>query len=175
MLRISLLDHIAYSVQFSSFQSLSHVWLFATLWTAARQASLAITNSKNYSDSCPLNRWCHPTISFFVTPFSSCLQSLPESGSFPVSWLIRWPKYWNFSIIPSSEYSGLISFKKWLVWSPCSPRDSQESSPAPQFESINSTALSLLYSPTLTSVHDYWKNHSFVYTDFCQQSDVSAF
>ena len=85
MLRISLLDHIAYSVQFSSFQSLSHVWLFATLWTAARQASLAITNSKNYSDSCPLNRWCHPTISSSVAPFSSCLKSFPASGSFPMN------------------------------------------------------------------------------------------
>ena len=49
----------------------------------------------------------------------------------------------------------------WLVWSPCSPRDSQESSPTPQFKSINSSALSFLYSPTLTSIHDYWKNHSF--------------
>ena len=51
----------------------------------------------------------------------------------------------------------------WLVWSPCSPRDSQESSPAPQFESINSSALSLLYDPTLTSVYDYWKNYRFDY------------
>ena len=63
----------------------------------------------------------------------------------------------------------------WLVWSPCSPRDSQESSPAPQFKSINSSALSLPYGPTLTSVYDYWKNHSFDYMDLCQQSDASAF
>ena len=63
----------------------------------------------------------------------------------------------------------------WLVWFSCSPRDSQESSPAPQFESINSLALSLLYGPTLISVHDYWINHSFDYMDFCQQSDVFAF
>ena len=48
----------------------------------------------------------------------------------------------------------------WLVWPPCSPRDSQESSPTPQFKSINSSALSLLHSPTLTSIHDHWKNHS---------------
>ena len=52
----------------------------------------------------------------------------------------------------------------WLIWSPCSPRDSQESSPAPQFENINSSSLSLLYGPTLTSVHDHWKDHSFRYT-----------
>ena len=52
----------------------------------------------------------------------------------------------------------------WLVWSPCSPRDSQESSPGPQFKSIKSLVLSLLYSPVLTSEHDYWKNHSIDYT-----------
>ena len=63
----------------------------------------------------------------------------------------------------------------WLVGSPCSPRDSQESSPTPQFESISYLVLSLLYGPTLTSVHDCWKNHSFGYTDLCWHSDVSAF
>ena len=75
---------------------------------------------------------------------------------------IRWPRYWtfSFSISPSNEYSGLISFD-WLVWSSCSPRDSQESSTTPQFKSINSLVLSFLYSVTLTSIHDYWKNHSF--------------
>ena len=74
---------------------------------------------------------------------------------------VRWPKYWSFSfsISPSNEYSGLISFR--MVGSPCCPENSQESSPTPQFKSINSLALSFLYSPTLTSIHDYWKNHSF--------------
>ena len=62
----------------------------------------------------------------------------------------------------------------WLVWSPWCPRDSQESSAAPQFEGINSSALSLLYSSTLTSVHDHWKHHRFDYMDLCQQSDVSV-
>ena len=90
---------------------------------------------------------------------------------------IRWPKCWNFSftISPSKEYSGLISFMDRLFWSPCCSKDSQESSPAPQFKSINSLVLSLLYGPTLTSIPDYWKNHTFDYIDFCQQSDVSAF
>ena len=60
-----------------------------------------------------------------------------------------------------------VDFQDWLVWSPCNPRDSQEPCPASQFESINSSALSLPYGPTLTSVHDYWKNHSFDYTDLC--------
>ena len=76
---------------------------------------------------------------------------------------IRWPKYWNFSfsISPSNEYSGLISFRIWLLWSPCCPRDSQESSPTQQFKSIISLVLTLLYGPTLTSIYDYWKNQSF--------------
>ena len=73
-----------------------------------------------YSNSCPLSRWCHPTISSSVVPFSSCLQSFPSSGSFLMSQLfpsILWPKYWsfNFNISPSNEYSGLISFRMdWL-------------------------------------------------------------
>ena len=91
-------------------QSLSRVWLFATPWTAAQQASPEVCSS-----SCPLSWWCHPAISSSVTPFSSCPQSFPASGSFPreSSFHIRWPKYWSFSfsISPSNEYSGLISFR----------------------------------------------------------------
>ena len=82
-----------------------------------------------------------------VIPFSSCSQSFPLSGSFQMNqfFFISWPKYWSFSfsISPSNEYSGLISFRMdWL--DPCSPRDSQESSPTPQFKSINSSALSFM-------------------------------
>ena len=74
--------------------------------------------------------------------------------------LIRWPKYWSFSISPSNEYSGLISLRiDWLDL--LAVQDSQESSPTPQFKSINSSALSFLHTPTLTSIRDYWKNHSF--------------
>ena len=67
----------------------------------------------------------------------------------------RWPKYWSLSFSPSNE-----CWKDWLLWSPWSPRDSQESSPTPQFKSISSLALSFLYSPALTSIHDHWENHS---------------
>ena len=76
---------------------------------------------------------------------------------------MRWLKYWSFSfsIIPSKEIPGLISLQNGLVGSPCSPRDPQESSPTPQFKRINSSALSFLHSPTLTSIRDHWKNHSF--------------
>ena len=75
---------------------------------------------------------------------------------------MRWPKYWSFSfsIIPSKEIPGLISHRMNLIGSPGSPRDSQESSPTPQFKFIHSLALSLLHSPTLTSIHDHWKNRS---------------
>ena len=85
----------------------------------------------------------------------------------------RWSKYWSFSfsISPSNEYSGLISFRIDSLQS----RDSQESSPTIQFKSINSSVLSFLYSPTLTSIHDSWKNHSFDLMDLCWQSNVSAF
>ena len=75
---------------------------------------------------------------------------------------IRWPKYWNFSfnISPSNEYPGLISFRMDWLDLLAVQEDSQESSPTPQFKSINSLVLSFLYSPTLTSIHDHWKNHS---------------
>ena len=75
---------------------------------------------------------------------------------------IRWPKYWSFSfsVSPSNE-SSRTDFLYNLLVSSCSPRDSQESSPTPQFKRINSLVLSFLYGPTLTSIHDYWKNYSF--------------
>ena len=116
-----------------------------------------------HSDSRPSSQWCHPAISSSVVPFSSCPQSLPASECFPVSQLFIWGGQ-------STGASALASFlpKKsqgWspqngLVGSPYSPRDPQESSPTPQFKSINSSALSLLHSPTLTSIRDHWKNHS---------------
>ena len=89
---------------------------------------------------------------------------------------IRWSKYWSFSfnISPSNEYSRLISFR--IDWFDllAVQRTPQESSVAPQFENINSSVLSLLHGPTLTSVHDYWKNHRFDSMELCWQSNVSA-
>ena len=89
---------------------------------------------------------------------------------------MRWPKYWsfNFSISPSNEHPGLISFRMdWLDL--LAVQGTLESSPTPQFKSINFSALSFLLSPTLTSIHDHWKNHSLDQTDICWQSNVSAF
>ena len=131
-----------------------------------------------YSNSCPSSQWCHPTISSYVVPFSSCPQSLPASESFPKSHLFTWGgrSIWvsaSASVLPlkTQDWSPL----GWTVGSPCSPRDSQESSPTPQLKSINSSAPSFLHSPTLTSIHDHWKNHSLDQTDLCWQSNVSAF
>ena len=85
---------------------------------------------------------------------------------------IRWPKYWSFSfsfsISPFNEYSGLTSFR--MDWfDHLAVQGTLNSSPTPQFKSINSLVLSLLYGPTLTSVQDHWKNHSFDYMDLCWQ------
>ena len=76
---------LLFKFKISSVQLLSCVRLFATPWTVAHQASLSITNPQNSPNSCPLSRWCHPTITSSVVPFSSCLQSFPESGSFHMS------------------------------------------------------------------------------------------
>ena len=97
------------------------------------------------SNSCPLSRWCHPTISSSIILFSSCLQSFLASGLFQWFGCIRWPKYSSFS---SNEYLGLISFRSDWFDLLESPRDSQEYSLIPQFKSINSLVLSLLYDPT---------------------------
>ena len=112
-----------------------------SLWPQGRQQAKLPCPSPSpgaCSNSCPLSQWCHPTISPSVAPFSYCLWSFPASGPFLMSQFFA-------------------SHGQWLVWSPCSPRDSQESTATPQFKNINSLALSLLYGPTLTSTHDYWK------------------
>ena len=142
--------------QISSVQSLSRVRLFATPWTAAHQASLSITNSQSLlklmsiESVMPSNHLilCHPLF-FPPSTFPSIRVFSNESALH-----IRWPKYWSFtfSINPSNEYSGLISFR--MDWLDLLPRDSQNSSLTPQFKSINSSALSFLYSPTLISIHN---------------------
>ena len=116
-----------------------------------------------YSNSCPSSRWCHPGNSSSVVPFSSCPQSLPASGSFPISQLFTWGGQSAgvsalASVLPmnTQDWSPL----GWTGWISCSPRDSEESSPTPQFKSINSSAVSFLYIQTRKSIHDYWKHHS---------------
>ena len=111
-----------------------------------------------YSDSCPSSQWCYPAISSSVVPFSFCPQSLPASVFSNESTLrMRWPKYWSFSfsIIPSKEIPGLISYRK--DWLDLLAVQGTLKSSTPQFKSINSSVLSLLHSPTLTSIHDHGK------------------
>ena len=120
---------------------------------------------------------CHPIISSSVVPFSSCLQSFPESGSLPMNQFFTSGGQSigvsaSVSIPPMNIQD---SFPLRLVGYPYNPRDSQESSPTPQFKSINSSALNFLCSPTLTPIYDHWKNHSIDCMDLCQQNNVSAF
>ena len=146
-------------LQFSSVQSLSCVRHFATPWTAAPQASLSITNSRSplklmfIKLVIPANHFilCHPLL-FPPSVFCSIRVFSNESAH-----RIRWPKYWSFSfsISPSNEYPGLISFRMDWLDLLAVQETLPESSPTPQFKRINSSALSFLYGPTLTSIHGY--------------------
>ena len=166
-------------LQFSSVQ-FSHLVVSDSCdpWTTACQASLSITNSQSLLKLMSIASVMssnHLILCCLLLPLPSIFPSI-QVFSNESALRIKWPKYWSFSfsISPSNEHSELISFRiDWL--DPCSPRDSQESSPTPQFKSINSLALSFLYSSTLISIHDYWKNNSFEKTDLCWWSNVSAF
>ena len=143
-----------------------------TPWTAAHQASLSITSSQrlfklmSIKSVMPSNHLSLYRPLLFQPSFFPSIRAFSKEAVL----LIRWPKYWSFSfsLIPCNEYSGLISFRiDWL--------DHLASSPTPQFKSINSLVLNFLYSPTLTSIHDHWKNQSIDYIDLCCQSNVSVF
>ena len=145
-------------------QSISHVRLFVTPWTAAQQASLSFISLNLFKLISikllmPSNHLilCPPPGPFFLmlSIFPSIKVFSSESALH-----IRWPKYWNFTISPSNNYSWLISF--WIDWFDLVVQGTLKSSPVPR---ISSSVLSLLYGPALTSVHDYWKNHTFDYTD----------
>ena len=147
----------------------------ATLWTAALQASLSITNSRSLLKLISIESMTqsnHLILCCPLLPPPSSLLSIRVFSNESVLH-IKWPKYWSFgfSISPSNEYSGLISFRMdWLdllvVHKPL------ESSPAPRSESIHFLALRLPYRPSLICIHGYWKKHSFYYINPCLQSDV---
>ena len=145
--------------EFSSVQSLSRVQLFATPLTAACQASLSITNPRSLLKLMSIESVMTSSHLILYYPLLFLPSIFPSIRGFSNESVlcIRWPKYWSFSfsISPSNEYSGLISFKIDWFDLPGSPRDSQESSPTPQFKSISSSALSFFYNPTVTSIHDY--------------------
>ena len=145
--------------------------------TAVHQASLSFTISQSLLKLMSLESLTPSYHLILCCPLSLLLSIFPIIRVFSneSDLHIRWPKYWSFSfsiVLPMNTQGW---FPLGLVWSPCCPRDSQESFPASQFENINSSALSLLYGPTLTSVYDYWKNHSFDYMDIYGQSDISVF
>ena len=131
--------------------------------TAARQASLSITNSQSLLKLISMESVMPSSHLILCHPLLLLPTIFPSIRVFSESVLrIRWPKYWSFSFIvtPSNEYSGLVSFRMdWVNL--FAVQETQGSSPTPQFKSINSSVLSFLYSPSLTSIHDYWKNHSF--------------
>ena len=148
--------------QFSSVQFNHSV--VSNSWTAARQVSLSITNSQSLlkfmsiESVMPSN---HLTLCHLLLLPPSTIHSIRVFSNESVLH-IRWPKYWSFSfsIGPFNEYSGLISFRTDLFNLLAVQGTLKESSPTPQFKSIKSSVLSFLYSPTLTSMHDHWKNHS---------------
>ena len=112
-----------------------------------------------HPNPCPLSLWCYPTICHPILLLPSIFPTIRVFSN-ESALCIRWPKYWSFgfNISPSNEHPGLISFRMdHPKGFPYCPRDSQEFSPIPQFKSINSSVLSFLYSPTLTSIHDHWK------------------
>ena len=151
-----------YSVQFS------HSVMSDSLWPHGLQHNRLPCPSptpRACSNSCALSWWCHPTISLSVIPFSSCPQSFPASGYFSMSQFFA---SGGQSIGVSASASVLpMNIQSWFPlrfdWFDllASPRDSQERSPTRQFKSINSPVLSFLYGQTVTSIHDYWKNHGF--------------
>ena len=151
-------------LQFSSVQLLSLVQLFATPWIAARQASLSITNSRSLlklmsiESVTPSSRLilCHPLL--FLPPIPPSIRVFSNESTLSM----KWPKYWSLglSISPSNEQPGLISFRTDWLDLLVVQGTLKEYSPTPQSKSINFSALSFLHSPTLTSIHDHWKNHS---------------
>ena len=148
----------------SSVQSLSHVWLFATPWTIARQASCPALTARVYSNSCPLNQWCHPTISSSVIPFSSHLQSFPASGSFQMSQLFA---SGGQSIRVSASTSVLpMNTQGWspLQWT--------------SWTSLQSKGLSRVFSNTTVQKHQFFSaqlslwSKSYIHTWLLEKSQL---
>ena len=148
--------------RFSSVRSLSHILSLQPHMLQDARVPCPSPTPRAYSNSCPLSWWCHPTISSSIIPFSSCLQSFPASGSFQMSQFFA-------SDGQGIRSSALVLPMNIQDWFPLAltalislqAKGLSKSSPTPQFESINSLTLSFLYSPTLISVHDYWRKHSF--------------
>ena len=165
-------------IQFSSVQSFSCVWLFATPWIAARQASLSITISQSSLKSMSIELVMPSSHLILCCPLLLLPQSLPASESFPMSQLFAWggqsTGVSTLASIPSKEHPGLISYRMdWLDL--LAVQGTLKSLLQHHSSKESALALSFLHSPTLTSIHDHWKNHSLDETDLCWQSNISAF
>ena len=157
-------------------QLFSCVRLSVTPWTVAHQASLSLSSLGACSSSCPWSQWCHPTISSNVISFFSSLQSFSASESFLISWLFT----------PGGQSTGASASASVLPkhiqdWFPLgltgliSLQPKGLSRVFPNVTVQKHQLFSLLYGPTLISMHDYWKNHSFDCIDHCWKGNVSAF
>ena len=158
----------------SSVQSLSRVWLFATPWTAACQASLSISNSRSLLKLMSIESVMPSNLHILFHPLL-LLPSIPPSirvFSSESTLHIRWPKYWSFSfnISPSNEHPGWSPLG-WTGWISLHSKELSRVFSNTTVQKHQSLALSFIYSPILTSIHDYWKSHSFDYTHLCQQSN----
>ena len=154
--------HLGPSDRIRSDQSLSHVWLFETPWIAAHQASLSITNSRS-SPKLMCIESVMPSSYLILCRSLLLLPPIPPSirvFSNESTLHVRWPKYWSFSlsISPSKEHLGLISFR--MDWLDLLAVQGALKSLLQHHSSKASSVLSFLHSPTLTSIHDHWKNHS---------------
>ena len=165
-------------IQFSLVQSLSCVWLFATPRIAARQAALSITNSWGLLKLMPIESvmpsshliLCRPLL--LLPPISPSIRVFSNESTL----CMRWPKYWSFrfSISPSSEHQDL-SPSGWTVWISLQSKGLSRVFSNTTVQKHQFFSAQLLHSPTLTSIHDDWKNHSLDQMDLCWQSNVSAF
>ena len=148
-----------------SVQSLSRVLLFATPWTTAGQASLSITNSRSPPKPMSIESEMPSNHLILGCPLLLLPSIFPSIRVFSneSALRIRWSNYWSFSfnISPTNEYPGLISFRMDWLDLPAVQGTLESLLQHHSSKSISSSSLSFLYSPTLTSIHDYWKNHSF--------------
>ena len=158
---LSWMVSLLWAVQFCSVDS--RVPCFVTPWNAAHQAFLSITNSRIYSNKWSSSWVCHPPSHSLLSPSPIVYNLAQHLGLFNGSVLcIRWPKYWSFrfSISPSNEYSGLISLG-WTAWISLQSKGLSRVFSNTTVQKHQFFCIRFVYSPTLTSIHDYWKNHSF--------------
>ena len=147
----------------SSVQLLSHDWLFTTHGLQHSRHCCPSPTPRACSNTCPLSPWCHPIISFSVIPFSSCLQICPASGSFPMSQFFASGRQ-NIGVSASASVLPM-NIQDWFPWGLPGLISLQSKGLSRVFsnttvQKYHSSVLSFLYSPTLISIHDHWKNHS---------------